>query len=85
MSIHTPSPMEAPDGVSSVSADAPDAALRALAREVDDRAAGRSYELAHFAAWVRTRLDVLAEQLTPTHRSRPGVAKQSRRIDPSLN
>jgi hypothetical protein len=70
---NTPSPMDAPD------------ALRALAREVDARARGRSSELAHFAAWVRTRLDVLAEQITPAHRSRRVVAKVSRRIDPGLN
>ena len=57
-----PSPMEAPDE------------LRCLAREVEARAAGRD-DVAHFAAWIRTRLDVLAEQLTPAHRSRTSDAK----------
>jgi len=66
------SPMEATD------------ALRTLAREVEGRAQGRA-ELAHFAAWVRTRLDVLAESLTPAHRSRTSSAKATRRIDSTLN
>lgn len=70
-----PSPMETTDA---------DAALRELAREVEARAAGRA-DVAHFAAWVRTRLDVLAEQLTPAHRSRPGVAKAPRREAHSLH
>lgn len=65
------SPMEAPD------------ALRCLAREVEARAAGRD-DVAHFAAWIRTRLDVLAEQLTPAHRSRAADAK-ARRQDLALN
>lgn len=56
----------------------PDAALvRALRREVEQRAAGRD-DIAPFVAWVRTRLDVLAEQLaapTPAHRSDATPAK----------
>lgn len=62
-----PSPMEHPDA----------ALVRALRREVEQRAAGRD-DIAHFAAWVRTRLDVLAEQLappTPAHRSHATPAK----------
>lgn len=70
-----PSPMEATDA---------DARVRELAREVEARAAGRD-DVAHFAAWVRTRLDVLAEQLTPAHRSAPGVAKASRREATTLH
>lgn len=73
-STNPSSPMEATD------ADA----LRELAREVEARAAGRN-DVAHFAAWVRTRLDVLAEQLTPAHRTLPGVAKASRREAHSLH
>ena len=73
-STKPPSPMEATD------ADP----VRALAREVEARAAGRD-DVAHFAAWVRTRLDVLAEQMTPSHRSRPGVAKAPRREAPALH
>jgi hypothetical protein len=73
-STNRSSPMEATD------ADR----LRELAREVELRAAGRD-DVAHFAAWVRTRLDVLAEQLTPAHRSSPGVAKAPRREAPTLH
>jgi hypothetical protein len=70
--MNTPSPMEAPD------------AVRDLAREVERHAAGRD-DIAHFAAWVRTRLAVLAEQLTPAHRTRPSVANVPRRPSPTLN
>lgn len=76
MTISTrPSPMEAHDPV---------ALVRSLAREIDARIEGRP-ELAHFGAWVRTSLDVLAEQITSAHRSRPVVAKVSRRERPVLN
>lgn len=76
MSINAPSPMEATDAAELV---------RSLAREVEARLDGRSSEVAHFGAWVRTRLDVLAEQLTSAHRSRHGVAKVSRRKRLELN
>jgi hypothetical protein len=71
----TPSPMERPDALA-----------RELRREVDARADGRA-DLAPFVAWLRTRLDVLAEQLTPAtpaHRSRASVAKATQ-DDRSLN
>lgn len=73
-STNPSSPMEATD------ADR----LRELAREVEERAAGR-LDVAPFAAWVRTRLDVLAEQLTPAHRTAPAVAKASRREATTLH
>jgi hypothetical protein len=72
MTNPNPSPMEAHD------------AVRALEREVERHAAGRD-DLAHFAAWVRTRLTMLAEELTPAHRSRPIVANVSRRPSSTLN
>lgn len=56
---------------------------RELRREVEARADGRA-DLAPFVAWLRTRLDVLAEQLTPAHRSRASVAKATQ-DDRSLN
>jgi hypothetical protein len=76
MSIHPSSPMEPTDAAELV---------RSLAREVDARVDGRSAELAHFGAWVRTRLDVLAERLTSAHRSRHTGAKASRRKRLELN
>jgi hypothetical protein len=66
--LNPPSPMEKPDAAHLV---------RELRREVERHAAGRA-DIAHFAAWVRTRLDVIAEQLTPptpAHRSRAAPAK----------
>ena len=60
-----PSPMEGTD---------PSSLVRRLEREVEARAAGRD-DLAPFVAWLRTRLDVLAAELTPAHRTRTSVAK----------
>ena len=56
---------------------------RELRHEVEARADGRA-DLAPFVAWLRTRLDVLAEQLTPAHRSRANAAKATR-VDRALN
>lgn len=67
-----PSPMEPPDAL-----------VRELRREVESRASGRD-DLTPFAAWLRTRLDVLAEQLTSAHRTRAPAAK-GRQVDRSLN
>lgn len=72
-----PSPMEHTDAAR---------LARELRHEVEARADGRA-DLAPFVAWLRTRLDVLAEQLTPAtpaHRSRASVAKASQ-DDRSLN
>lgn len=70
----TPSPMEQPDAARLV---------RALQREVEARADGRA-DIAPFVAWLRTRLDVLASELTPAHRSRTSQAKPAR-ADRALN
>lgn len=61
----------------------PDELVRRLAHEVEQRAAGRN-DLAPFVAWLRTRLDVLAGEVTSAHRSPPVVAKATR-TDRALN
>jgi hypothetical protein len=60
----------------------PDAVL-ALQREVERRAAGRA-DLVPFVAWLRTRLDVLAAELTPAHRT-PASSTKPLQVDRSLN
>lgn len=61
----------------------PDTLVRDLKREVELMAKGRD-DLLPFVSWLRTRLDVLAERVTPSHTSHGSGAKR-RRADADLN